>query len=104
MDDETRTRFDALDRKLDGGFTSHAKLIEDHSDSLQREMRAGSDRLETATARNTKVLAGGSKTVPALMAWSEKRDQLDRKRDQEIRDLRARVQKLERGTTKRRAS
>ena len=67
-------------------------------------MRAGFDRLETGTARYTKVLAGGSRTVPALMAWSEKPGQLDRERDREIRELRARVQKLERGATRRRAS
>ena len=56
---------------LDGRFTSLVRLIEDHSGSMQHEMRAGFDRLEAATARNTKVLAGGSKTVSTLMAWRD---------------------------------
>ena len=99
MDDETKRRFD----ELDGRFASLAKLIEDHNDSLQAEMssfrdemRTGLERVEAATSRNTRVLAAGSKSVAALLAWSEKQDALDRKRDQEIRDLRARVTKLER--------
>jgi hypothetical protein len=131
MDDDTKSRFDAvegrldgiegkldgliaaLDRRfasvdarftnIDGRFDSLAKLIEDNSDSLQREMATHVDRLEAAMGRNTKVLAGGSKTVAALTQWADKRDQLDRKRDQEIRDPRVRIQKLERGS-KRRAS
>jgi hypothetical protein len=95
---------------LDARFSSLAKLVEEHSDSLQREMDSlqsamatGFDRVEAATARNTRVLAGGSKAVAALTQWAQKRDQLDRKRDQEIRDLRLRMQKLER-QPKRRAS
>lgn len=99
---------------LDGRFGSLAKLVEEHSDSLQREMAGlqrelagdmatGFDRLEAATTRNTKVLVGGSKAVAALTQWAQKRDQLDRKPDQEIRDLRLRMQKLER-QPKRRAS
>lgn len=87
---------------LDGRFASLAKLIEDTGESLQREMRTGLERVEAATARNSKVLAGGSKAVAAFSEWAAKRDQLDRKRDQEIRDLRARLTKLERN--KRRAS
>jgi len=88
---------------LESRFGSLVKLIEDHSESLQREMRAGFDRLEASTARNTKFLAGGSKTVAALSEWVAKRDELDRKRDQEIRALRARLASLERRTPKRRA-
>ncbi len=91
-------------RTIDGRFASLAKLIEDNSFSLQREMSAGFDRLETLTARNTKMLAGGSKTVAGLTQWAEKRDALDRKRDQEIRELRARLAKLERRFPPRRAS
>jgi len=106
MDKDSKRWFEAMDTRLDsmdGRFSSLAKLIEHHSDSLQAEMgyvrdemRTGFDRVEAGTARNTRVLAGGSKTVAALLAWTEKRDALDRKRDQEIRDLRARVAKLER--------
>jgi hypothetical protein len=44
---------------LDGRFSSLAKLVEEHSDSVQREMATGFDRLEAATTRNTKVLVGG---------------------------------------------
>jgi len=56
--------------------------VEEHSDSLQREEATGFDRLEAATTRNTKAPAGGSKAVAALTQRAQKRDQLDRKRDQ----------------------
>jgi len=85
-------------------------LIEDTSASLQREMAgmhqemtSGFQRVEAATLRNTKVLTGGSKAIAAFQAWAEQRDRMDIKRDKEIRDLRARLAKLER-THKRRAS
>jgi hypothetical protein len=67
---------------LDGRFESLAKLVEEHSESLQREMATGFDRLEAATTRNTKAPAGGSKAVAALTQRAQKRDQLDSKRDQ----------------------
>ncbi len=103
---ETRLKDHATEtaRTIDGRFASLAKLIEDNSASLQREMSAGFDRMETLTARNTKMLAGGSKTVAGLAQWAEKRDALDRKRDQEIRDLRTRLAKLERRFPPRKAS
>lgn len=94
---------EALATTVDGRLASLAKLIEDNGESLQREMRSGFDRIEAATGRNTKVLAGGSKTVAGLAEWTAKRDQLDRKRDLEIRDLRERLAKLERSISKRRA-
>ncbi len=114
-------RFDQVDNRLDGvdksvdrlqgemaaGFASLAKLIEDQGASLEREirnldreirteMRSGFERLDAATARNTKVLTGGSKSVAALIAWSERQDAKELKQDEEIRDLRSRVEKLER--------
>ncbi len=85
----------ALAANIDGRFASLAKLIEDTSASVQREIASRFDSLEAATARNTKMLAGGSKTVAALTEWAEKREALDRQRDQEIRDLRARLEALE---------
>lgn len=42
------------------------------------------------------MLTAGSKAIAAFPAWAEKRDQLDAERDKEIRDLRARLAKLER--------
>ncbi len=85
----------ALATGIDGRFNSLAKLIEDQSASLQREMHARFNSLEAATARNTKIMAGGSKTITALAEWAEKRDALDQQRDQEIRELRARLEALE---------
>ena len=58
--------------------------------------RSGFERLDAATARNTKVLTGGSKSVAALIAWSERQDAKERTQDKEIRELRSRVEKLER--------
>ncbi len=89
-------RFDRLEGEVASGFASLAKLIEDHTASLEREMRSGFERLDAATARNTKVLTGGSKSVAALIAWSERQDAKELKQDEEIRDLRSRVEKLER--------
>jgi hypothetical protein len=110
VDQETKQRFDQVDQRfeallhdLEGRFASLAKLIEDNSQSLQREMREGFERLEAATGRNTKVLAGGTRTVAALMAWADKCDARDRKREKELQDLRARVAALER-KQRRRAS
>lgn len=103
MDQELTTYLETRFGSLDARYSSLAKLVEEHSDSLQREMATGFDRIEAATARNTKVLVGGSKAVAALTQWAQKRDQLDRKRDQEIRDLRLRMQKPAR-QPKRRAS
>jgi hypothetical protein len=39
---------------LDARFSSLAKLVEDHSAGLEREMATGFDRLEASTTRNTK--------------------------------------------------
>ncbi|MGD0500862.1 MAG: hypothetical protein ABSC23_20810 [Bryobacteraceae bacterium] len=98
-----------------------AKLVEDTSGSLQSEMRqdieslrselgllqvevkSGFDRVEASTGRNSRMLAAGTASVLALNRWAAQRDKLDRKRDREISDLRARLAKLERGY-KRRAS
>jgi hypothetical protein len=41
------------------------------------------------------MLAGGTKTIASLAEWAEKRDALDLQRDQEIRELRARLEALE---------
>ena len=54
MGEDTKRHFDALEASLDGRFANLAKLIEDHSQSLQAEMRSGFDRLDAATARNTR--------------------------------------------------
>lgn len=42
---------DAMARNQVGSFASLAKLLEESSQSPQREMTAGFDRLEAATAR-----------------------------------------------------
>jgi hypothetical protein len=62
-------RFASIDTRfanIDARFDSQAKLIEETSASLQREMNTRFDALEIATGRNTKMLAGGSKTVAGL--------------------------------------
>jgi len=103
MDPETKAAFDSL-----------AQLVTDTSQSLQTEMHAelealradmdrGFERVEAATRRNSSSIVGGAAAIAALHRWAVQRDKLDSKRDREIRDLRARLQKIER-SLKRRAS
>ncbi|HXR36831.1 MAG TPA: hypothetical protein VN754_12820 [Candidatus Binataceae bacterium] len=90
-----------MDPETKAAFASLVKLIDDHSQSLQTEMQTGFDRIEAATARNTKMLVAGTRAIGALNGWTEGRDKLDRKRDAAIQDLRMRVRKLERKTKRR---
>ena len=106
-----------MDAETKAAFESLAKLVEDNGQSLQAEMEAmrtelarvgadlerGIDRVEAATKRNTTTVVGGAVAIAALNRWARQRDRLDSKRDREIRELRTRIQKVER-TIKRRAS
>ena len=101
-----------MDAETQAAFASLAKLIEDNSQSLQSEMSEmrtelqanmdrGFDRVEAATQRNTNSLSGGAYAIAALNRWAKQRDRLDSKRDREIRDLKARLQKVERALHRR---
>ena len=103
-----------MDQELRTAFAGLAKLVEDTSNSLHAEMsqelellrgemKSGFDRIESVSQRNTRMLTGGTASLLALNRWAEQRDKQDRKRDQEISNLRARLAKLERDS-KRRAS
>ena len=92
-----------MDAEFKQAFAQLVKLIEDTSQSLQAEMaemranmERGFDRVDAATRRNTTTAAGGALAIAALNRWAKTRDGIDAKRDRDIRDLRARVQKLER--------
>ncbi len=103
-----------MDQELKAAFAGLAKLVEDTSNSLHAEMsqelellrgemKSGFDLIASASQRNTRMLTGGTASLLALNRWAEQRDKLDRKRDQEISNLRARLARLERDS-KRRAS
>jgi hypothetical protein len=93
--------------------TRLAKLIEDVAGSLQAEISGeiGSlrtemheivERLDAATRRNTRSIAGGATTISALTRWADQRDAADGKRDTAIHNLEIRVRKLERTAKKKR--
>jgi hypothetical protein len=104
MDPETKAAFAAL-----------AKLVEDYGQSLQGEMHSlradmqllrtdmesGFERVEAATRRNSTTIAGGAAAIAALNRWARQRDQIDSKRDRDLRDLRARMLKVERALKRR---
>jgi hypothetical protein len=90
-----------MEADVKAAFENLTRLIEDNSQSLQREMHIGFDRVEAATGRNTKTLSGGTSALLALHRWAGQRDKLDTRRDREIHDLRSRVQKLERAIKRR---
>ncbi len=97
-----------MDPEIKAAFASLAKLVEDNGQSLQAEMSAmredmdrGFERVEAATRRNTTSIAGGGATIVALNRWAKQRDQLDSKRDRELRELRSRVLKVERALKRR---
>jgi len=115
-----------MDSETKAAFASLAKLVEDNSQSLQAEMAAmrtdlrteieslrgdmdrGFERVEAATRRNTTTIVGGGAAIVALNRWAKQRDQLDTKRDRvdtkrdrELRELRARLSKVERALKRR---
>jgi len=97
MDPETKAAFAAL-----------AKLVEDYGQSLQGDMQllrtdmeTGFERVEAATSRNATTIAGGAAAIAALNLWAQQRDRIDSKRDRDLRDLRARMLKVERALKRR---
>ena len=101
-----------MDPEIKAAFASLVKLIEDTSQSLQAElsgeiqglrtdMDLGFERVEAANRRNTTLLSGGAAAIAALSRWAGTRDKLDDRRDREIRDLRNRLQKVERALKRR---
>lgn len=97
-----------MDPEIKAAFASLAKLVEDNGQSLQTEMAAmredmdrGFERIEAATRRNTTSIAGGGAAIVALNRWAQQRDRLDTKRDRDLRDLRARLLKVERALKRR---
>jgi hypothetical protein len=88
-----------------------ARLIEDLAGSLQREieglrseMRNGFDRIEASTKRNTGMIVSGTIAVSTLKKWTVKADERDKRREAEIRDLRSRLQKVERAVLRRKST
>lgn len=53
------------------------------------------------TERNTRLLAGGSKTIAAITAWMRRQDAKEAKQDAEIRALRQAIKALKIERTKR---
>ena len=108
-----------MDPEIQAAFASLAKLVEDTSQSLQSEMHSlysqarldtqtlrsdmerGFERVEAATRRNTTTLVAGASAIAALNRWAGQRDRLDAKRDREIQDLKARLQKVEQALKRR---
>src|SRR5947209_6787269 len=97
-----------MDPEIKAAFSSLAKLVEDNGQSLQAEMSAmradmdrGFERVEAAARRNTTSIAGGGAAIVALNRWAKQPDQLDSKRDRELRELRSRVLKVERALKRR---
>jgi hypothetical protein len=86
-------------------------LVENISGSLQEEMRAmrdevreGFNRVDSASRRHGALLASGTIAIAGLTKSATKRDTVDKRRDAEIRDLKARVKKLESIVHRRKAS
>ena len=79
-----------------------SKLIEDLYSSLQREMQDGFDRLDSKAQRDSGMLIAGTLAIGGLRKWARGQDAREKKRDSDLRDLRERVQKLERSVKPRR--
>src|SRR5690242_8321986 len=92
------------------------RLIENVSESLQREMgslqkeiestrtemrsgfaemRSGFDRVEARLGRHGGLIQGGARQITRMIDWSERVDELLAQRDRTIEDLKRRVEKLE---------
>jgi hypothetical protein len=79
-----------------------ARLIENVSESIQTEMRAGFadmrarlDRIEGRLGKHGGLSSGGGRQITRRAEWSEKIDELLAERDRTIEDLKRRVEKLE---------
>jgi len=110
---------DSMDPETKAAFAALAKLVEDYGQSLQGELRtetqslrtemqllridmeSGFERVEAATRRNSTTIAGGAAAIAALNRWAVQRDRTDSKRDRDLRDLRARMLKVERALKRR---
>jgi hypothetical protein len=80
------------------------QLIIDLKESLEREMRSGFARIETRfdtqaarLDRHAALLQTGSRWTGRMNDWAEKIDQALEAKDREVAELKARLEKLERG-------
>ncbi|MBZ5620173.1 MAG: hypothetical protein LAQ69_15820 [Acidobacteriia bacterium] len=104
MDAETRTAFAVLAKLVDDTSQSlQAEMAEMRAEtqSMRNEMERGFERVEAATRRNTSTLVGGAAAIAAQSRWAQQRDRLDTKRDRDLREIRARLQKVERALKRR---
>jgi chromosome segregation ATPase len=79
--DERFASIDARFAAMDARFESLVKLIEDNSQSLQREMRDGFfgmnkrlDRIEAKLALHGRQIAAGARSIAGLTEWTDKAD------------------------------
>ena len=67
--------------------------IQESEKRLRSEMHQGFDRIDARLGRHGGLVQGGSKAIARLITWSERVDELIR--DQEIAEIRARLERLE---------
>jgi hypothetical protein len=88
-----------MDRGMDAetrkSFANVERLIDSLHDSLQTEMNQIAERIESAVRRHSGMIASGSVAIGTLNRWAKRRDDIDTRRDADMRDLRMRVRKLE---------
>jgi hypothetical protein len=100
-----------MERSFQQSFKNIERLIYELHESVQTEltefkseMYAVTERIEAAVRRNSGMIAGGTRAIGSLSQWSRSRDSLDMRRDADIRDLRARVRKLEAAMKRKKSS
>jgi hypothetical protein len=93
---ETRAAIEQTRAETRAAFANLEKLVEDTFESFGREMAAGFNRVEAATKLNSSMVVSGTLAIAGLKKWAAKRDQADKRRDAELRELRMRLTKLER--------
>src|SRR5689334_24733407 len=105
MDAETRKSFASIERRfenIDRKFENVQHLIDTLHESVQAEingfradMNQFAERIESAVRRHSGMIASGSVAIGTLNRWAKRRDDIDTRRDADMRDLRMRVRKLE---------
>lgn len=98
---QAEARLSKLIEDMSGSLQTEVGAIQAEVTSLHAEMRDGFERVEAATRRNTRTLAGGAAAIAALNRWADQRDTADRKRDNALHDLDRRLRKVERAVRKR---
>jgi hypothetical protein len=93
MDDKTLSDlFSSLTSEIAGAKDSVSSELSE----LRTEMREGFSRIEARLGRQGGIINGGARQVARLVEWSEKIDALIADRDATLRELKERVERLER--------